>query len=309
MYQLVEVLRTQRGVVSRSQCLDLGLSSTGIDRLLASGELQRLVPAVYGAVGVPLDVQTRRRAGSLWCAADGALSHLTAAELWGLVGLDPDAKTHVTVRFETDREAQRLFLVHRSRRLPDEHLTQRDGLRVTTVERTLMDLAGLRRSPGLGPAVGAAIRASLTTADALLGVVEEWGAGRRGMPRLRFEARLRSDSDQRESELEDRFWRAIAKSEIPRPVAQFGVEVEGRRFRLDFAWPDHKVVVECDGLGFHGPDRFRADRERRTLLRGAGWRIVEITWWDVVDRPVWVIEQVRQALGEQVCVIRPDDRG
>ena len=296
MHQIVEVLRAQRGVVSRAQCLDAGLSESGIGRFLATRELVTVVPGVYAAVGSLLDERARRVAGSLWAGADGGLSHLTAAAMWNVVSVDPETRTHVTVRVNTDRDQQRLFSVHRSRRLPDEHILRRDGLRVTTVERTLMDIAGLRRQPALGPAIGSAIRSGLTTADALVGFADEWGAGRKGIARLRFESWIRSGSGERESELEDRFWRVMSKAGVPVPTPQFPVEIAGRDFRLDFAWPDLMVVVECDGLGSHGAARFRADRERRTLLRTAGWRIVEITWWDVVDRPGWVVDQVSAAL-------------
>ena len=178
----------------------------------------------------------------------------------------------------------------------EEHFVEIDGLRVTTIERTLLDVAGLNGAPDVGALAGTAIRHELTSADRLGGFVDEWGNGCRGARRLAFEAKIRSDSTLRESELEDRAWNLMRRSGLRMPVPQFAVEVDGRSFRLDFAWPQEMVALECDGLGAHGPEKFRADRERLTTLTAAGWRVIVATWWDVVERGDWLMRQISTVL-------------
>ena len=69
--------------------------------------------------------------------------------------------------------------------------------------------------------------------------------------------------------------------------------------RVDFAWPDLRLVVEADGFAFHA-DRgaYRADRRRSNALVLAGWRVLRFTWEDVVQHPERVVESVRAALAD-----------
>ncbi|TAL20866.1 MAG: DUF559 domain-containing protein, partial [Frankiales bacterium] len=67
--------------------------------------------------------------------------------------------------------------------------------------------------------------------------------------------------------------------------------------RVDFAWPDERLVVEVDGFAFHA-DRasYRNDRRRTNELVLAGWRVLRFSWEDVVGSPDVVVDQVRRAL-------------
>jgi very-short-patch-repair endonuclease len=80
----------------------------------------------------------------------------------------------------------------------------------------------------------------------------------------------------------------LATSGLPEPVPQLNVvDADGRWIaRVDFAWPDQRVILECDGFEYH-QDRatFERDRRRWTALTRAGWRVAVVSWHDVVDRP------------------------
>jgi very-short-patch-repair endonuclease len=81
-------------------------------------------------------------------------------------------------------------------------------------------------------------------------------------------------------------WRLFIRSGLPKPRRQHPVEIDGRRYRLDFAWPAFRVAVEADGFATHGRRRpFHADRRRMAKFAGAGWRVVPVTWEDVTSRP------------------------
>jgi very-short-patch-repair endonuclease len=80
----------------------------------------------------------------------------------------------------------------------------------------------------------------------------------------------------------------LAVAGLPPPVPKLSItDADGRWIaRADFAWPEDRVILECDGHAFHD-DRatFVGDRRRWTALTRAGWRVVVVTWHDVVDRP------------------------
>jgi very-short-patch-repair endonuclease len=68
--------------------------------------------------------------------------------------------------------------------------------------------------------------------------------------------------------------------------------------RVDFAWPEHKIILECDGFEFHGSrEAFERDRRRWTALTRAGWRVVIVTWRDVLGDPGYLIDVVSDMIG------------
>ena len=68
----------------------------------------------------------------------------------------------------------------------------------------------------------------------------------------------------------------IAAAGLPGPVREFK-HIPGRRFRLDFAWPDRMIGVEVQGMVHRIKKRFEADIEKRVLGLLAGWRIMEVS--------------------------------
>lgn len=103
------------------------------------------------------------------------------------------------------------------------------------------------------------------------------------------------------SQLEDGFlrvWRARYPSG-PMPVRQykFALEELGRKWSMDFAWPDRKLAVELDGGGWTGGrhsrgDGMREDRERDREATKLGWRILRYVGADLKEKPVQVVEEV-----------------
>jgi len=83
---------------------------------------------------------------------------------------------------------------------------------------------------------------------------------------------------------------------LPAPVPQLVIRDEKGRFvaRVDFAFVAARVVVELDGFAFHRDrDSYRTDRAKANELARLGWRLVRLTWEDIVLRPDWVIELLR----------------
>ena len=70
----------------------------------------------------------------------------------------------------------------------------------------------------------------------------------------------------------------------------------GGRYRLDFAWPDLKIGLECEGQQFHG-DRssWGKDRARFAEFAAAGWRVLPLTWQVCRDDPERLIRWILTA--------------
>jgi very-short-patch-repair endonuclease len=86
---------------------------------------------------------------------------------------------------------------------------------------------------------------------------------------------------------------------VPAPRTQFNVRTRdgGWIGRVDFAWPEARVILECDGYEFHSSRvAFERDRRRWAALTRAGWRVVTVTWTQVVSSPSYVVGLIRDLL-------------
>ena len=88
--------------------------------------------------------------------------------------------------------------------------------------------------------------------------------------------------------------RLLAEANLPKPVPQYTVRVDGRVFRLDGAIPEYKVGVEHEGFDYHiSRTAFDLRYERDRLLKNAGWWIVYVTSRTTPER---LVADVRYAL-------------
>lgn len=104
-----------------------------------------------------------------------------------------------------------------------------------------------------------------------------------------------------ESRLELDLLRLIESCPVPKPVLQYEIVVaDGRRIRLDSAWPDLRVAVESDGRRWHSTrQEFERDLERSRHITAAGWRHYRYGWTDVHQRPAAVRAEIAAAL---ICI-------
>lgn len=280
-----ELAHRQHGVFSRQQALELGYSLGQIDRRLATGQWTALLPGVYRLAGAPETGRQAAVAACLWAGRGAAVSHRAAAVLWDLDGV---AAKGMEIVMTGDRRLRTTRLtVHRTMELRRSDRTVRDGIPLTTPGRTLIDLAGVVDEETLEAAVECALRRRLVSERFLRHRLAELsGKGRPGIAVLR---NILDTRDERalESRLEVKVWRLLVRSGLPKPVRQHPVQIDGRRYRLDFAWPSFRVAVEADGFATHGARRraYHADRWRTATLVSAGWRIVPVTWKDATTRP------------------------
>ena len=198
------------------------------------------------------------------------LSHRSAAALWGI--LPWDGAVEVT---SGRRLLPRDGLILHSSHLPPDERTLLDGIPVTTVPRTLLDLAAVVTPRRLERALHEA--EVLRLADPLsLSDLLARHPGRRGAAALNaILADAALGTTVTRQELEHDFSALVAEAGLPRPVTN--VAVEGHE--VDALWREERLIVELDGRAAHGTRRaFEADRARDRALTIAGWRVVRVTW-------------------------------
>jgi Protein of unknown function (DUF559) len=230
-------------MLSRADLLRLGFSPRAIEHRVATGRLHPVMRGVY-AVGWPGMTRERRwMAAILACGPGAALSHSSAAALWG-IGRERPRLVEVSVRRRC--ECKRAGIRARSRpALPAKDLVTWRGIPVTTPARTLIDQATELSAKALERAVNEADKLDLISYEVLRDALDEF----KGEPGVRALRGLLKRHTFRlsDSELEVLFRPIAASAGLPLPLTK--QRVNG--FEVDFHWPDLGLVVETDGLRYH----------------------------------------------------------
>lgn len=294
---LTTFAQMHHGVFRRSDAAACGLTSRQIQGLIRSGWCVHPQQGIYRVQGAPTTSRQHMLELAWACGPDAVASHRAAGHLWGLPGLSQAAPEVTRPRGQSQRRAG--GFVHGSLWLPSQHLTVRDHVPVTTPARTVFDLAGVVAPTFAERALDAALQRKLCTlAQVQMAFFALARRGRRGTATMRrlLEARG-SGYVPPASELERRARQLFEAASLGQP--EFEVELGDDDWigRVDCVWRKERVVVELDGRRFHdGLSARTADRTRDNRLMAAGWRVIRVTWDDLVERPNQVVEWIRRAL-------------
>jgi len=254
----------------------LGFNARAIEHRIAKGRLHPVWRGVY-AVGRPeLSRHGRWMAAVLSCGEGAALSHESAAALFGIRDAEHGG-IEVSVPVRRDPHRPGLVLHRRRARL---HVTRRRGIPVTPPDSTLVDLATRLPTDQLERAVNEADRLDLIDPEKLRAALDRFG-GRKGAGILRrtLDRRTFTLTD---SELERRFLPIARQAGLTRP--QTGRRVNG--FRVDYYWPDLGLIVETDGLRYYRtPAQQAHDRRRDQAHAAAGLTALRFTHAQVSFEP------------------------
>jgi hypothetical protein len=293
---MARVAAQQRGIVRRTDAAKAGIADREVDRLLEIGLLLPVHPGVYRHAAVTFD-QTARLLAAVWAAGRVAVaSHRSAAWLWELRDV-PRWRPEVTVPSRTRKPISRVT-VHRTDRLDPPDVTTCEGIPVTTIQRTLLDLGGVTDVPVVRQATQDAVIRNLVQPEDLLCVLERVGRrGRRGTAALREVVESSFLDARLESRLEQELFEIVLRCEVPPPVLQHELRcVDGRRVELDFAWPDRRVAVEADGRLWHATTAdFESDRARGNSIAASGWSLYRFGWADVRERRAGTVAAIHRA--------------
>ena len=229
-------------------------------------------------------------AAILACGDGAVLSHRTAAAVWGL--RRASGAVEVTVESRNGRERRAGIALHRGP-LPAHETALRQGLRVTSAARTLLDLAAVLSPRDLNRALEDAERLRIFDLGALRNVLADH-PHRPGTPALARALGPLTCPEPTRSELELLFLDVCEKHGIPRPT----VNAPLRGYEVDFLWRAAGVIVEVDGAATHATRAaFERDRARDADLTAAGYRVLRFTHRRIAGDPVGVAKLVLRTLG------------
>ncbi len=257
----------QHGVVSLAQLEAAGLSPSAARRRVAAGSLVRLHRGVFAVGHGAVSRNGRRLAAVLACGSGAALSHRSAAALWGL---RPSSRSlDVSIPSQAGRRVPGVGL-HRCASLTTADVTEVDAIPCTTVARTLLDLAAGVDRAGLTAAITRAEQLRIYDGAEVEAVLEH-AQGKRGARLLRSVLADWSD-DRTRSQFERELLAFLRRHALPRPEVNAWITVEDRTIQPDFMWPGRRVILETDGYATHATRKaFADDRRRDQLLTRNGW--------------------------------------
>jgi very-short-patch-repair endonuclease len=231
--------------------------------------------------------------------AAAAASHHTAAQVHGLNLLNrPDDRVSITrPPGAGSRSVGGSVLIH-SAALPAGHIGRRFGVPVTTVSRTVVDLARTLSFREGVVVADSAIRQQLTSKKALESLVADcprWPGIRQAREVVDFADGLA------ESVLESIARVLFRDRGLPAPELQVELGRDGVSYRVDFMWKQFRTIAEVDGkLKYDDRSRFGYERRRDVWLRNAGYEVVHFSWQEITAQPDYVVATLRAAF-ERGC--------
>jgi very-short-patch-repair endonuclease/predicted transcriptional regulator of viral defense system len=292
------------GIATVAELGARGVSRGQIRTAVLRGELVSMGIGVYATASVVEELrrvsggdQVLRVTAALATVGAGAVaSHQTAAAIHGLdlVGIPPQWVTITRPQGNGSRSGKPGVLVHCAA-LPAEHTTERVGVAVTTVARTVVDLARTLDMKHGVVAADSALRTRQTSDQELRSVLQAcrgWRGALRAADVVEF-ADWRS-----ESALESIARVVIRDCGLPRPELQVPIRCDGVTYRVDFLWSHYRTIAEVDGAAkYDGKPLALYQLRRDAQLREAGYEVVHFDWEEITTDPLRVAESVRAAFG------------
>jgi very-short-patch-repair endonuclease len=284
---IARIAGRQDNVITRDQLLSAGLGRGAIAHRVKAGTMQRLYINVYLLGAAPPTPMAQARAAALVCGSDATVSHRSAARLFNLLPeISGDVDITVAGRNPGFHRGVRL---HRVASLTRPDLTAMRGLSVTSVARTICDLAATESARDTEHAFQEALYRDIVTDKALQAILAREPT-RKGSPLIKA---LIDNPTLTRSDRERRLLKLIRDAQLPTP--RTNVRVHG--YLVDVFWPEHGLTLEFDGWQAHGHRlAFEKNRRRDQVLLAAGIRVLRITDRQLTNEPIALVARTAQAL-------------
>jgi hypothetical protein len=292
--QINQLAVAQGGIVRTEQALECGMTSRQVQYRVQTGTWTRPFRGVLRVFDMA-DNRDRLRA-AVAALPTATVSHQSAAEIHTIPNVRRGLAV-VSVHTQTTH-AFPAVKVHRNHDLDPSHVTIRDGLPVTTVCRTIIDLAAVLTADHVGAIVDDLLAAKRFTVPELEGAVAL--VSRRGKPGSaclhEILALRRDEPDPSATPLERRGFEVLHDGGLPAPIREYRMPWN-ENHRFDAAYPEARIAIEWDSRRWHTQvSAFETDRRRDRQAAAHGWRVLRFTWQDVSLRSNDVINTVRRAL-------------
>jgi hypothetical protein len=237
-------------------------------------------------------------AACLAIGPEAAASHRSAAVLHDLLRYrEPPVEVSTNRLRSPELDG---VVVHR---LADHHstwVTEVDGIPVTDVARTIVDLGAVAKIGTVEAALDRAVGLRrVVLRDVRRAMVAVARRGRRGVRTARVLLDARGAADVPAGVFEARMASLLRRHGLPTPSTEHVVVDEHGGFVavVDFAFVDERVAVEVDGYEPHSSlQGFKRGHQRDRLLHDAGWEPLHFTWDEVEREAQSVADEIRAAL-------------
>jgi very-short-patch-repair endonuclease len=292
--RLGELAERQYGLVERGQLDRLGVGRGAVLARLKAGRLHRVYGGVYSVGHRVLNRQGRWMAGVLASGPDAVLSHWSAAALWMI---RPNSRTIIDV---TCPHKSRTWsgITRHHKALPADEVTAMDGIPVTSVPRTILDLAATTSTDDVENLIREMEFLELRDRLSLWHLIGRY-PGRRGVRKVRVALERIKDEPvgRKKSRLEERFAPFLRQHRLPLPRFNDWIFLGAKRFQVDCHWPDLRQIVELDGWQGHSTrTAFREDRHRDRVLGVHDYHVTHLTWNQLEDEPGEIASDLRVLL-------------
>lgn len=276
--RLAAIAKKQHGVLAHRQLVALDFSGSAIHRLVLNGHLHPVHRGVYAVGHKGLSMNGWRMAAALAGGAGAMISHRSAAALHGLMD---DSRAVIDVVTATRRRNRRGIRFHESL-LCEVDRAEIDGIPVTSVARTLLDIAQVVPRRRLVYALEQAEKQWVLDMSEIEASMRR-GHGHRGLKPLRQAIRNMDPEAQYAHQGLERLFIAFCEDyELQKPA--MNAVVEG--FTVDALWAEQKLIVELDSWSHHKQRRaFEEDRRRDAALALAGFQMLRVTHRWLVNEP------------------------
>ena len=302
-HQIASLAALRHGVFSMSDLIERNVSADQRRRRLETGRWIEVYDGVYRIAGVPpswmSDLVAACRAGGTRAIA----SHRSAAALWELPGARRDILEITCPRWR--RAQEQGLIVHEATVLSADDIDERDDIPVSSIERTLFNLAGVVWPTTLDLAIDNALRRELSDLVALYATLARLARrGRRGTQRFRDALTERDpEAALSASERERLLFDMLRRHGFPLPVPQYEILDETGNFvaRPDFAYPDLKIAIEYESFQEHtGKVALVRDSARRNAVVALGWAPIAATAVDLKHGGNQLADALRRARNRRI---------
>lgn len=294
-----EIATRQHGIATRAQLLEAGLSRSEIRTRLEKGALLGVHRGVYRVGHRAPSVEATYLAAVLACGAGALLCGRAAAFLFGLLDRS-SAPPRPEVLARTERLVEGVG-VRRSRAIAQEVASGFRGIPVTSVARTVVDLAAQLSLADLARAWHEACVRYRTTPANVEAVLHRRpnAPGSRNLRRI-----LHGEVRVTLSALESRFLRLLLDNGFPLPETN---RLAGSK-RVDCRWPEHRLTVELDSYRYHSSRHaWEQDRLRDREARARGDQILRFTYGDVYEDPEPMLRELMTFLIDRPGLVSRGD--
>jgi hypothetical protein len=286
--EIAELAARQHGVVAHWQLRALGFGEGAIEYRIVAGRLNPVGFGVYAVGHRKLTRNGRWMAAVLACGPEALLSHWDAAGLWRLLGRH-GSLIHVTIARNHKYVRSGAIKVHRPRLIHPEDAATCDQIPVTSVAKTLVDLAPFAHKDTLARAWDEGARLELFTHDEIT-AVRARSRGKRGLAKIdALIAERRPLPPITRSTLEIMFVEFCRRYGLPAPAMNTWIG----KYEVDAAWHDELVAVELDSRYHDNEGSFERDPVRDADLQIARYRILRVTYRRLITHPDALAQSIR----------------